>query len=68
MAPDYEEPDQEVVKSPLVFTKQGASGSESPADHMPRHRCKRTDDVMIIDIAKLSYYVEHPINRWWDNS
>ena len=32
---NYKEPDQEVVESPLVFTKRGASGSESLANHMP---------------------------------
>jgi hypothetical protein len=37
MAPNYEEPDQEVVESPLVFTtrtKRGASGSKLPTNHM----------------------------------
>ena len=37
-------------------------------DCMPRRRRKRTDDVIIIDIANLDYYVECPIGRWWDNS
>ena len=34
MAPDYEEPDQEIVESPLVFTtqtKRGDGGSKLPA-------------------------------------
>ena len=71
MAPDYEEPNQEVVESPLVFTtqtKRGASGSEPSADHMPRCRRKRTSEILVIDIAKPEYYIERPIGRWQDDS
>jgi hypothetical protein len=34
-APDYKEPNQEFVESPLIFVEQGASGSEPSVDHMP---------------------------------
>ena len=35
---------------------------------MPRRRHKRTNEIFVIDIAKLGYYIEHPIGRWWDYS
>ena len=68
MAPDYEEPDQEVAESPLIFTEHGASGSEPSADHMPQRRRKRTSEILVIDIAKPEYYIERPIGRWQDDS
>ena len=71
MVPNYEEPDQEVVESPPVFmtqTKRGASGSGLPTNHMPRCHRQRTDDIMIIKIAKPGYYMERPLARWWDDS
>ena len=71
MVPNYEEPNQEVVESPLVFTtqtKRGASGSEFLANHMPRRHRQKTNDIMIIEIAKPGYYKERPIARWWDDT
>jgi hypothetical protein len=56
-APDYKEPDQEIDESPLIFIEQGASGSEPSADHMPRHRHKRTNEILVIDIAKPGYTI-----------
>lgn len=74
MAPDSdnEEPGDEIVhESRPIFvakSKWGASESELSTSHTPRCCVQRPNEIYTIKIAKMGYYMERTITRWWDDA